>query len=56
VLAAVKELASEFSPGDTIVAISADLGEKYMDTVYNPAWVQKVIAPHDKVLAGSLGE
>src|SRR5213078_2026191 len=28
VLAAVKELASEFRPGETIVAISPDLGEK----------------------------
>jgi cysteine synthase A len=56
VLAAVRELASEFEPGDTIVAISADLGDKYLDTVYNPAWVQSVIAPHAKVLAESLGE
>jgi cysteine synthase A len=52
VLAAVQKLASEFTPGDTIVAISADLGDKYLDTVYNPAWVQSVIAPQAKVLAG----
>ena len=39
VLAAVKEKQSEFSPGDTIVAISPDLGEKYLDTVYEPSWV-----------------
>ena len=45
VLAAVQELVSEFTPGDTIVAISPDLGENYFDTVYNPAWVEKVIAP-----------
>ena len=44
-LAAVKQLAPEFTRGDTIVAISADLGEKYLDTVYNPAWVERVIAP-----------
>ena len=56
VLAAVLELASEFEPGDTIVAISADLGDKYLDTVYNPAWIQSVIAPHAKVLAESVGE
>ncbi|HRI03187.1 MAG TPA: 2,3-diaminopropionate biosynthesis protein SbnA [Pyrinomonadaceae bacterium] len=34
VLAAVKQMASEFAPGDTIVAISPDLGERYLDTVY----------------------
>jgi cysteine synthase A len=52
VLAAVQKLASEFTAGDTIVAISADLGDKYLDTVYNPAWVENVIAPQTKVLAG----
>ena len=51
VLAAVQELAPEFMPGDTIVAISPDLGDKYLDTIYNPAWVQDVIAPQAKVLA-----
>jgi N-(2-amino-2-carboxyethyl)-L-glutamate synthase len=40
VLAAVRQLASEFTHGDTIVAISADFGDKYMDTIYNPAWVE----------------
>jgi signal transduction histidine kinase len=52
VLAAVQKLAPEFTRGETIVAISADLGDKYLDTVYNPAWVQNVIAPQAKVLAG----
>ena len=45
VLAAIRQLALEFAPGDTIVAISADLGEKYLDTIYDPAWVESVIAP-----------
>ena len=45
VLAAVQQLAPEFRHGDTIVAISADLGEKYLDTIYNPAWVERVIVP-----------
>jgi 2,3-diaminopropionate biosynthesis protein SbnA len=40
VLGAVQELATEFASGDTIVAISPDLGDKYMDTVYDPAWVE----------------
>jgi N-(2-amino-2-carboxyethyl)-L-glutamate synthase len=47
VLAAVQQLALEFRRGDTIVAISADLGEKYLDTIYDPAWVEKVIVPED---------
>jgi 2,3-diaminopropionate biosynthesis protein SbnA len=47
VLAAVQQLAPEFSRGDTIVAISADLGEKYLDTIYDPAWVENVIVPDD---------
>ena len=47
VLAAVQQLAPEFRRGDTIVAISADLGEKYLDTIYNPAWVERVIVPKD---------
>lgn len=47
VLAAVQQLAPEFRRGDTIVAISADLGEKYLDTIYDPAWVKKVIMPED---------
>jgi 2,3-diaminopropionate biosynthesis protein SbnA len=47
VLAAVKELAPEFRRGDSIVAISADLGDKYLDTIYDPAWVENVIMPED---------
>jgi len=50
VLAGVRQLASEFMPGDTIVAISPDLGEKYLDTVYNPAWVEEFIANEGKIL------
>ncbi len=45
VLAAVQQLAPEFRRGDTIVAISPDLGEKYMDTIYDPTWVEEVIVP-----------
>jgi N-(2-amino-2-carboxyethyl)-L-glutamate synthase len=47
VLAAVKELAPEFRRGDSIVAISADLGDKYLDTIYDPAWVENVIMSQD---------
>lgn len=44
ILAAVRQLAPEFSPGDTVVAISPDLGEKYLDTIYDPVWVRNNIA------------
>jgi N-(2-amino-2-carboxyethyl)-L-glutamate synthase len=44
VLAAVQRLAPEFTPGDTIVAISPDLGEKYLDTIYDSAWVRAVVS------------
>ncbi|WP_139247938.1 2,3-diaminopropionate biosynthesis protein SbnA [Hyphomicrobium sp. CS1GBMeth3] len=50
VLAAIEKLAPEFRSGDTIVAISADLGEKYLDSVYDPRWVRKVITSESKVL------
>jgi N-(2-amino-2-carboxyethyl)-L-glutamate synthase len=45
VLAAVQQLVPEFKRGDTIVAISADLGEKYLDTIYDSTWVANAIAP-----------
>jgi cysteine synthase A len=54
VLAAVQQLALEFSRGDTIVAISADLGEKYLDTIYNPAWVERVIVPAIQLVGSEL--
>ncbi len=56
VLSAVKKLAPEFRSGDVIVAISADLGDKYLDTVYNPAWVEKYIAIGQEERALALGE
>jgi cysteine synthase A len=51
VLAAVQQLAPEFAPGDTIVAISADLGEKYLDTIYDAAWVESCIATEYEMAA-----
>jgi cysteine synthase A len=49
VLAAVQQLAPEFARGDTIVAISPDLGEKYLDTVYDTDWVEEnVTLPEQK--------
>jgi len=47
VLAAVQRLAPEFGFGDTIVAISPDLGERYLDTVYKKADCESVIVSEE---------
>ncbi|WP_030185814.1 2,3-diaminopropionate biosynthesis protein SbnA [Streptomyces sp. NRRL S-813] len=39
VLAAVRQLAPTLAPGSRIAAISPDMGDKYMDTVYSDPWV-----------------
>ena len=39
-------LARHAEPGLTAVAIAPDLGERYLDTVYQPDWVQKLYAEH----------
>jgi cysteine synthase A len=49
VLAAIKQKAGEFAPDDTVVAISPDLGEKYLDTIYDPAWVDAHIRRSSKM-------
>jgi cysteine synthase A len=51
VLSAIKRLSPQFRSGDTVVAISADLGDKYLDTIYDPAWVAEVIETRAKALA-----
>jgi N-(2-amino-2-carboxyethyl)-L-glutamate synthase len=48
VLAAIEEVAHEFAPGDTVVAISPDLGEKYLDTVYDRDWVESMVGAESK--------
>ncbi|PHP64722.1 2,3-diaminopropionate biosynthesis protein SbnA [Zhengella mangrovi] len=45
VLAAIKNYAGSFAPGDKIVAISPDLGDKYLDTIYNAEWTERVFKP-----------
>jgi 2,3-diaminopropionate biosynthesis protein SbnA len=50
VLAAVTQLFGEFAAGDTVVAISPDLGEKYLDTIYDPAWVSSVLRAEEAVI------
>lgn len=40
VLAGVFQHARHITPGACVVAIAPDLGDRYVDTVYNPDWVQ----------------
>jgi cysteine synthase A len=51
VLAAVKAVSAEFVRGETIVAISPDMGDKYLDTVYNADWVERYIPTSAKALS-----
>lgn len=53
VLTAIQDFGSEFTRGETIVAISADLGDKYLDTVYDPEWVREHIGSHAKATSES---
>ncbi|TJZ57058.1 2,3-diaminopropionate biosynthesis protein SbnA [Streptomyces piniterrae] len=39
VLSAVQEKAKEIPEGSVVVAISPDLGERYLETIYNDSWV-----------------
>lgn len=39
VLAGAELLTRQIGPDDTIVAISADMADKYLDTIYNDQWV-----------------
>ncbi|WP_227008524.1 2,3-diaminopropionate biosynthesis protein SbnA [Pseudoalteromonas luteoviolacea] len=41
VLAAIREYADQIGADDTVVCISPDGGEKYLNTIYNPNWVEK---------------
>ncbi|SMH39469.1 2,3-diaminopropionate biosynthesis protein SbnA [Azospirillum agricola] len=40
VLAGVRSFAAAIPPGSCVVAISPDLGERYLDTIYNDEWVE----------------
>ena len=41
VLAGVRAAQGEFAPDDIIVAISPDMGDKYLDTIYDDDWVNE---------------
>ena len=39
VITGVLRYANKFKASDVVIAISPDLGTKYMETIYNPEWV-----------------
>lgn len=39
VLAGVRAFADNIAAGDTVVAISPDFGDRYIDTIYEPTWL-----------------
>ncbi|WP_298368743.1 2,3-diaminopropionate biosynthesis protein SbnA [Azospirillum sp.] len=51
VLAAVAADAARFDATSTIVAISPDLGDKYLETIFSPDWVQNSYGVNTAVLA-----
>jgi cysteine synthase A len=40
VVSAVMESACQFAPDDRVVAICADLGDRYLDSIYSTQWLQ----------------
>jgi cysteine synthase A len=45
VISAVRQLAPIWRPGARVVALSADLGDKYLDSVYDDQWVKAQFGP-----------
>jgi 2,3-diaminopropionate biosynthesis protein SbnA len=41
VLAAARTLEGVIEPGASVIAVSADFGDKYLDTIYDRLWVQE---------------
>lgn len=39
VLCGIERYATRIPPGSCVVAISPDMGDRYIDTIYNPVWV-----------------
>ncbi|PRY19887.1 pyridoxal-phosphate dependent enzyme [Pseudosporangium ferrugineum] len=45
VLAAASALSSSIPPGSTVLAVSPDMGERYLETVYDDGWVSRNFGP-----------
>ena len=52
-IAAIARVANDICPEDSVIAICPDMGEKYLDTIYDDIWVSthfpelKPIVTHD---------
>ncbi|MBW5286687.1 2,3-diaminopropionate biosynthesis protein SbnA [Burkholderia gladioli] len=53
VLAGIRQYAHRIEPGACVVAISPDLGDRYVDTLYNPDWVASRYPSHGAARAGT---
>ncbi|HYH19575.1 MAG TPA: 2,3-diaminopropionate biosynthesis protein SbnA [Azospirillum sp.] len=51
VLAAVAADAESFDAGSTVVAVSPDLGDKYLETIFSPDWVNAAYGVNPAVLS-----
>lgn len=40
VLSAVRQMAPQIPPGSCVIAISPDMGDRYVDTIYDDSWVR----------------
>lgn len=58
VLCGVQNYAQRIEPGASVVAISPDMGDRYIDTIYDPEWVEEhfsqLLAGHVDVPASAL--
>lgn len=55
VLCAVRRMADQFDPDDTVVAISPDMADKYLDTIYNDGWVRQRFPSLELLLSSTSG-
>ncbi|WPN60177.1 2,3-diaminopropionate biosynthesis protein SbnA [Pseudomonas sp. P9_31] len=49
-LAAIATLSPQMTRGDTLVVIAPDLGEKYLDTIYDDAWVARHFSSENRAV------
>ena len=45
VLAGVQQWAAQIRPDDVVVAISPDMGERYLETLYSDDWIGQRLGP-----------
>ncbi|MNO33570.1 putative siderophore biosynthesis protein SbnA [compost metagenome] len=56
VIAAVKQMEPELTPGAVCAVILHDKGERYLDTVYSNAWIQDQFGQELLIEDGDLSE